>query len=338
MLSAMQISSERNVVRLLPPIWGRHLLHAFKCNLTALNRTVVRKPNGRPFRLLKNPRPLSKKGVPKLLERVINQGHWPDHGGYLDEDDGRFNLVERVAAHLPGSQDWLFADLKRFAQEQPTDPAQLNEAIDRTVERFGMKRMDIFASMGLYQILGERMEDIHQHTWTRLSRYDEPVHATLLTLLWAERRMRRFDNPKLRASCMSAWARFLRKEEFRRDRVHQKGGLTAIREILAFININERSRDGSAIDRIPRCHCLVWRPTKNGLKAEQLIHDFYQATLYKRLRHVISSPLHRSVPKPVNLPEGISTAVATILENVLESMSCWDHWDPTYRQASPGAE
>jgi hypothetical protein len=338
----MQHTSANKPIRGLPALWGGYLLGFLETDRTGLNRSLVMKPDGHPFELLVHPAPYPVKGVPKTFDKILDGGHWPDSTSY-DEwtlDGTKFNLFRRVAEHLPGSQDWLFAELRRPALELAHDERAVQSAIEQALRRFGLARVHSAASLLIVNVLlssksGEQYVDaLFRPTWSRLAASGEALHVTLLTLLWQEALSQRAVGTahELKAFCYKGWINLLRRPELRHSRPLLRAGIDAVRNMLIHIDhapIIAPAKFPTAEAQICLTICPVWKPSPAGRKAEKRLTSFFYKTIEAQLCKGNWGPLQGKA-EAAPLPNSITDALRTVLAGVREADSCWSTWDRAY--------
>ena len=309
-------------MRGLPALWGAHLLGRLKTGITELNRALPFPPNGRPFKLLKNPGSYPVKGVPQLFERVLDEGHWPDRLQYGEplNPKQKFNLLERVEAHLPGSSEWLCKDLKRAAHELPHDETEIKAAIERHLARDDLMRLSAPASLLLIEVLhSHRYGDSHwpalERGWWALSESHRIGDAVTLTLLYQEAvcqpSMTTYIE-KLKRYCLGAWTRVLRSPELRHNRLFYRRGVAAIRGILLF-SANARPLT-PARRMVPPTQarapfCPIVPDSSDVCAADELLRTSYIAGMEAR----VEAELQRKLFRPLEAPQNVLEAVGCIL-------------------------
>ncbi len=311
----MQICSENLAVRGLPSLWGAHLVGRLETDITGLNRGLTFAPNESPFKFLSNPAPYPPKGVPKVFERVVLDGHWPDAPMYSDpnEPENRFNLLKRVELHLPGSADWLCKDLKRPAQELPHDERAIQTAIHDQLARIGLTRLHPSATLFLnehaFRGRPELLEAMLKRPGYALSCSPSPGQATLVTLLFQEWIC--FDRARPMTQVyqdlsVRAWTRVFRSKHLRRDRRLYRSGLRAIRSILYFIATARPltpAKPWTAPAHALQPFCPIIAASPAATAAEALLNNLFWEDAEWRLDRMQSGSNRRisAPPKPAGL-------------------------------------
>ncbi|MEO7916626.1 MAG: hypothetical protein ABIR16_03200 [Dokdonella sp.] len=330
----MQPPADGTVLRDLPKIWGAFLRHHLHTDIPGLNCTLTCRPDGSPFEFGRHPRPVPRKAAPRVFNRVIEGGHWPDNRTYRENDlDGTFNLYERVAEHVPGSQDWLFSELKRIALRQPLNEREIQESICRTLARFGLVRLDRKAACLIIELDADANFDISpsllQTHWEALASYNEPLHATVLTLLMAEWRFFTDSPAEVYPYCVKAWANVLRRAELTADRSVQRVAIKACRIMLAHICL-ERRRDVNPLPIALRRHipcCPIWAPDQTATSAEARLCEFYDVIQEEKRHRHGSNPRAFLAPKSsITVPDEIEGAVEVVCRSIIDSLANWASW------------
>ena len=337
----MQHRSDDTPVRELPALWGGYLVGRLRTDLDSLNRTLVRRPNGRPFKLMENPSPLLPGGYSRIFQRVVEKGHWPDHDGYSEYWDtgDKYNLLERVEVHLPGSADYLFPDLRRLALELPHDLRDIQERIASCLERFGLARIHTAASLLIMQVVpnsvARRDEDrcmssLYLPALSFLATSSEPLHTTILTLLRQEEGCIRFNSLHgyLKAYCLRGWSNLLRRPELRFDLTLFRRSLNAVRNVLACIDhgrILGPSMPPSTVAQAMMPICPIWQPTPERLEAETTLCHFYYTSLFEEAESPQRRPL--TWRGSSTLPHEINEAFALVFTGIRAADTCWSEWE-----------
>jgi hypothetical protein len=340
----MQPPADPTVVRAFPKIWGAYLRYQLQTDERGLDRTLPCRPDGNPFEFGRHPRPLPTRLAPRVFRRILEEGHWPDISSYGEPDSGgTFNLWQRVGAHLPGSQDWLFRDLKRIAQGQPLDEAGIQASIQNVLDRFGSTRLHPKASALIVAVDTnfdlEISASLFERQWEALSTFTEPLHVTLLTLLLQEWKCYWAEVPEaLFERCLRAWTRLLRRPELAFDRAVQSAAIGACRRILSTICMERRvvasEPKGTWSRRNPLCS--IWAPTADAITAEQRLCRFFDVVQHERMQVLRRGPL-MSRPSIRALPADVERDIELVIDCVVTSRDGWAEWTPALK-SSPAPE
>lgn len=321
----------------LARIWGRHLIYDQNCSRLDLNCTLVCKPDGHPFQLGKHPAPRPPKGAPPVFERILDDGHWPDTHSYAEDDlSGEYNLLERVAIHLPGSQYFLMEGLKRAALEQRLFLPEIQSDIAHTLSHFGLERMhpmvaEIVVGTIATTFSDDRWTKLFVPHWRRLASFDEPLHLQLLMLLWMETRC--YDVPQafkaLPDYARVAWTRFLRRPEFRAHRYWQVDALDVCRDLMAFVG---HARGGLQFDRIPMKpvnfytpNCCIWKPSEAGLAAQKRLIA-HRWELFNRGIQMMDQRQGLDRWRPDLAPPGVEADIHQMVQGVIDAEEAFTTW------------
>lgn len=99
-------------------IWSRYLCKSLDCDVRWLDRTLLMPPTGRV-------EVLSNRQAPKVFHEIHAQGRNPNGAYWMDlNDNGRFNLFERVCIRVPASRMWLLEDFLSYTKEDPPSIAK----------------------------------------------------------------------------------------------------------------------------------------------------------------------------------------------------------------------
>lgn len=320
--------------RALPKVWGARLLYLTKADITTLNCTLTQRPDGFPFKINVHPRPIPKKGVPRLLERIIEQGHWPDTKSYLENNlDGEFNLLHRVSEHLPGSEEWLLSSLKSTFDRKACDVIKVQRDITELLRNAGLMRLDPRSSSLLVDFCGRltefTLDDLFVSQWDAMANAGQPALVALLMLLWQEAlHFRQIDIAnRLGRRCVRGWTVLLRRPEFSwntRAKEIRRDVIDSARSTLEFVHYYQRSITPTS-DVRPNMFpfCAICKPTPAGMEASNLLNERYEEIFAK----IVHTHNRVSALPVVDLEPSIVDAIVNLAGNVVATISVFRDWE-----------
>jgi len=320
--------------RVLPKMWGARLLYLTEADITTLNCTLTQRPDGHPFKINVHPRPIPKKGAPRLLERIVEQGHWPDTESYLENDrDGEFNLLHRVSEHLPGSEEWLLSSLKSTFDRKACDVIKVQGDIVKLLRNAGLMRLDPRSSSLLVDFC-ERLteftlDDLFVSQWDAMANAGQPALVALLMLLCQEAlHFRQIDIAnRLGRRCVRGWTVLLRRPEFSwntKAKEIRREAIDAARSTLEFVHYYQRSiTPASDVRPSTFPFCAICKPTPVGMEASNLLNERYEEIFAK-----IAYTRNKVGALPVyDLESSSIDAIAKLASDVAETISVFREWE-----------
>lgn len=206
--------------RVFPRIWVRHLLYRLKAELWELNAQLTLPPvPGEPFVLRSSPKPLPRPRVPRTFQRALELGRDPAMAEFAEpiSEHGRYNLSQRVAIHLPYSEEWLFLPLRPYFAARLPCVNYSTALVDACLQRLAMQRWSENAVKCARARYATRIGEVLTTGTKALMYQPEPIHLELLVALYHEQQWHRPNHPAAdyaRALCTVAAQAFARRPEF----------------------------------------------------------------------------------------------------------------------------
>lgn len=179
-----------SLLRQAPRIWVCRLLFLYQSDWRLLNAQLMQQVDPiHEFEIGRWPAPGTLNWAPPVFDRILELGTDPDMNSFSEPiGDGKFNLFERVALHIPASADWLFNALRPyFDRRRPPPVSYASFLIGRCLQRARLRRLGDTAVCFATGALPTDTRHITDATLHALGQNPEPFHLIFLAALYHER-------------------------------------------------------------------------------------------------------------------------------------------------------
>lgn len=315
-----------SAVQALPKIWGLKLRDLVGGGIGMLDAVLTQEPDGHPFKAGIHPRRAAR--PPRIFRRILNDGHWPCGSDYLDGNGIRFNLFDRVSAHLPESPDWLLVSLRTTFKLRHENLDEVQQAIERLLASRGLFRLHPKASCFVdHHAPGETVIPLpFADLIEALALCREPGSVALLTHLWQEALHFRDEASSRFVGyfCTEGWKAFLRRPEFWGSKLANQKRDEIVRDVRTMLEFVEVEQRLNVSHRPPMScpFCVICPEGPVGRHAEANLVRYFDALMSELGGHPLFDARFHSTPQPTWYLETIDL----LLEQIRAALGIVERW------------